>query len=180
MSDPFATLDGLLDHLWDRLDGAVRDAEDPMRIVCLATVGRDGPQARMVALRRADRWTGEVEFHSDLRTAKIAALRRDPRASMLAWDPGTRLQIRLSLSTSIRDADVERWAGVPCGARINYGTDPAPGTRIPAPEAVTRTPDIARFTAIVGDVCAIDVVSLGHEPHRRAMFDAQGPRWVAP
>ena len=180
MTDPFDDLATIEDHVWSRLARGARDAADPFRLVALATTGDAGPEVRMLALRRVDRGRGTVEMHSDLRTGKIEALRVDPRAALLAWDATARLQLRLRLAVRIVEADAARWADVPADARLNYGTNPAPGTRVSSPLDVTRTPSRARFAAIVGRVASIDVVSLAHEPHRRAMLDAAGARWVAP
>ena len=180
MSDPFADLGALEAHVWDRLAAGVTDADDPFRLVTLATQGVEGPEARMVGLRRADRALREVEVHSDLRTAKLAALIRDPRAALLFWDAGAQVQLRLSLDVAVVASDPARWARVPEAARLNYGTDPAPGTAIVAPEVLTRRPDIARFAALAGRVRRIDMLSLAHDPHRRAVFEGGAGRWVAP
>ena len=180
MSDPFDALEMLATHLWDRMLRGAAEAEDSFRLVALATAGQQGPEARMVGLRRADRAASEVEVHSDLRTAKVASLQVDPRAALLFWDPVERLQLRLAVEMRLLFGESGRWAQVPAEARTNYGTDPAPGTAVAAPEVVTRRPDPARFVALVGRVTAMDAVSLAHEPHRRACFDGSGGRWVAP
>lgn len=180
MSDPFADLRSLEAHVWERLKDGARDADDPFRLVTLATQGANGPEVRIVGLRRADRALAEVEVHSDLRTAKVAALRRDSRAALLLWDADARVQLRLGLDMRVVRADPERWARVPGSARLNYGTDPAPGTAIAAPEVLRRTPEMERFVALVGQVLRIDMLSLAHDPHRRAVFEGHAGRWVAP
>ncbi|SFI64236.1 pyridoxamine 5'-phosphate oxidase family protein [Jannaschia pohangensis] len=180
MNDPFLTLSDLEDHVWDRLAQGAANADDPFRFVTLATMGQDGPEARTVGLRRADRAASEVEVHSDLRTAKVRALAVDPRATILLWDAATQVQVRLRVTLRLVASDPIRWARVPPLARLNYGTDPAPGTPVDMPEVVTRTPDVARFCALVGRVHAMDALSLAHDPHRRARF-ADGQRhWIAP
>lgn len=180
MSDPFQRLDTLWSHIWDRLDRGVAQSDDPFRFVTLATIGAGGAEARTVGLRAADRAAGTVEVHSDLRTAKVRALRTDPRAQLLFWDATTQVQLRVSVTMTLLPADAARWARIPEGARTNYGTDPAPGTPVDRPEKVTRTPEVARFVALSGEVSGMDVVSLAHDPHRRAMFDGAQGRWVAP
>ncbi|MCK0169055.1 pyridoxamine 5'-phosphate oxidase family protein [Jannaschia sp. S6380] len=180
MSDPFDDLGALRRHVWDRLDRGARVADDPFRFTTIATGGPDGPEARIVGLRRADRDTGEVEVHSDLRTAKVRALRHDRRAALLFWDAAAQLQLRLSVEMRIVAADPGRWSEVPKASRGNYGTDPAPGTPISAPDALGRTPDIGHFAALIGRVRQIDAVSLTHDPHRRAVFGDGTATWVAP
>ena len=179
-SDPWSDLDRLRAHVWDRLRRGADDADDAFRIVTLATVGADGPQLRQVALRAADPGVAVVEIHTDVRTAKVVELRADPRAQILLWDDATREQLRLSARLDVVAADPARWARVPNAARLNYGTDPAPGTPIPDPDALTRRADVARFAALVGPVLRIDAVSLAHDPHRRAVLTPDAARWVAP
>lgn len=180
MNDPFFDLETLWTHIWDRLDRGAAKSDDPFRFVTLATMGADGPEARTVGLRAADRAAATVEVHSDLRTAKVRALRSDPRAQILLWDAQAQVQVRLSVMMTLIPADAERWSRIPDVARLNYGTDPAPGTTVPRPEIVTRTPDVHRFIALSGKVGRVDVVSLAHDPHRRAQFDGNAGRWVAP
>ncbi len=182
MSDPFMRLDQLACHVWERLARGARDADDPFRFVALATNGADGPEVRMVGLRAADRGQARIEVHSDLRTAKVRSLERDAHASLLAWDSVSQLQVRLRLHVTLVSADPVRWEKVPKVPRLNYGTDPAPGTVVARPETVGRTADVARFVALSGRVLGMDVVSLAHEPHRRAIFQGPGPEgnWVAP
>ncbi len=180
MSDPFGTLADLRSHIWDRLERGVALSDDPFRFVTLATTGADGPEARIVALRAADRDAGTVEVHSDVRTAKVRALERDPRAQILLWDPEAQLQLRIAVSMEPIVADARRWALIPAAARLNYGTDPAPGTRVSDPTDVTRMPDPTRFVALRGLVRMMDVVSLAHDPHRRALFDMAEGHWIAP
>ncbi|MEM7709794.1 MAG: pyridoxamine 5'-phosphate oxidase family protein [Pseudomonadota bacterium] len=180
MPDPWHDLAALQAHLWDRLARGAARSDDPFRLVALATTGPDGPEARMVALRAADRAAGTVEVQSDRRTAKARALTGDPRAALLLWDAATQEQLRLTLSVTLIPADPDRWAAIPPDVRLNYGTDPAPGTPVPDPDMVTRRPDPARHLALLGHVRSMDAVSLTHAPHRRARLDADGARWIAP
>ncbi|WP_299836680.1 pyridoxamine 5'-phosphate oxidase family protein [uncultured Jannaschia sp.] len=180
MSDPFRDLGALEAHVWDRLARGAAEAGDPFHVATLATSGAAGPEARMVGFRRADRAGGEVEVQSDLRTAKVRALERDSRAALLFWDPETQVQIRLSVAMRMIASDPARWRDMPEAARLNYGTDPAPGTPVGAPEDVTRTPDPARHVALVGRVRRIEALSLAHEPHRRAVYEGGVGLWVAP
>lgn len=167
-------------HLWARLARAVADAADPWRFAVLATLGAEGPQARTVGLRGADRAPGTVEVHADARTPKVAELAADPRAQLLLWDAAAQEQLRLSLAVEVVRAPADRWARVPPASRGNYGTTPAPGTPIPAAEAYARDPAPARLAALVGRVTRMDAVWLAGEPHRRAIRDGGGWRWVAP
>ncbi len=174
MSVPLTgSLEAALDGIWARLAAA--------REVALATCGADGPEARTVVLRRVDRTAGIVEMASDSRTAKVRALRAEPRAAVLLWDPGEALQIRLSLHVRLVVGDEARWAAMPDAARWNYGAVPPPGAPVPGPDAWERPSDRARFAALLGEVRGIDAVLLAEAGHRRAAWDADGAgRWVSP
>lgn len=182
MSDPWGDLSSLHAHLWERLHQGAASPNDPFRFTAFATTGEDGAEARMVGLRRAAPDRSLVEVHSDLRTAKIEALRRDPRAALLFWDAGAQVQLRLSLRCEVIVSDAGRWAAIPDQARGNYGTNPAPGTHMADPETLTRTAEVGRFAVISGQVLRMDAVSLSHDPHRRAVFSGPGlpGQWVAP
>ncbi|WP_099823253.1 pyridoxamine 5'-phosphate oxidase family protein [Oceaniglobus indicus] len=172
--------------LWDLLAAGVADGDHPCRTGVLATTGIDGaPQARWVVLRRADARLAEVEVHTDSASEKIAELTRDPRAALSFWSPGDAVQLRLTLTMQILrgDAVQDRWARIPPAGRMAYGGEPAPGTTIPAPE--DHTPGIrrARFCALVGTITRVDMVHLGQDRHRRALFaghDGFAGRWLAP
>lgn len=169
------TLDEALAGIWDRL-GAIRE-------VVLATCGADGPEARTVALRGADRAAGEVEMASDTETAKVRALRADPRAALMHWNPADALQLRLSLRVRIVVGDPERWAAIPDAGRWNYGAEPPPGTPVASPDAWERPRSRARFAALIGEVRRIDAVLLAEDGHRRAGWDAAdgfAGAWLSP
>ncbi len=179
MTDP-EDLPAFLDLAWQRL-GCRKGAAAPL--VTLATVAPDGwPEARTVVLRGADRAAGQLEIHTDLATPKVTALRADPRAELVFWDAATDLQIRAALQITIVPQAAGRWARVPEASRMAYGTSPAPGSPIASAFAYDKTPDPARFAALIGQVLAFDLVHLGPR-HRRARFVAaegwQG-MWLAP
>ena len=183
---PWATeLDTLLAKVWERLSRGVHDARAAARHPVLATLSPQGPEARTVGLRRADRTAGEVEVHTDLGSDKVEELRLDPRAALHVWDRRVQLQIRLRMAVEVLEgpAVADRWARVPPEGRLNYGGDPAPGTPIRhwrAHEAVV-VPE--RFGVLLGRVEEIDAVVLGERPHRRALFartDGWQGGWLAP
>ncbi|MBL4918744.1 pyridoxamine 5'-phosphate oxidase family protein [Szabonella alba] len=181
MTDP-EDLSGFLDLAWRRLDRRPGAGRDPL-LMTLATVAPDGwPEARMVVLRGADRAAGRLEIHTDTATAKVTALQADPRAELVFWDAGADLQIRAALRVSILPQAAGRWAQIPESSRMAYGTRPAPGSPIPSAFAYDKTPDPARFAALIGQVEAFDLVHLGPR-HRRARFlaaDGWRGQWLAP
>ena len=183
---PWATtLEGLHDQAWQRLIRGVADRRAPARHPTFATLSPDGwPEARTVVLRAADRATAMIEVHTDIHSAKVAALQATPRAALHVWEAGAHLQIRLTTTVTILSGvDVaEAWARVPDPSRQSYGTQPPPGQPIPTALAYAKPGDPQSFAVLRCAVQAMDLVHLGPQ-HRRARFaraDGWAGQWLAP
>jgi pyridoxamine 5'-phosphate oxidase len=185
MSDWWLDLPTTLDQVWLRLGRGVVDRKADARHLVFATTGAAGPEARVVVLRHADRAAASVSVYTDLRSAKVAELQQDPRASLLVWEQKARLQIRLRVHVDITsgEAVAKQWQRVPDGARKVYGSEPAPGLPIDDPTHVSTLAKPAAFAVLVCHIRDIETLHLGDDLHRRAMFradtDWQG-QWLAP
>lgn len=186
MNDLPLTLSTLHDHIWQTLSEGVAHRHAPARNVALATVAPtgDAPELRTVILRAADKPSATLDFHTDLRSAKVAALRLRPLAEALVWDPVARLQIRLSGPVSILTGPsvTDAWNRVPEPARISYGNLPGPGEPIPDALAYTSGTGDAVFAVLRMSVTQIDALHLG-DRHRRAHFrkvDNWQGEWLSP
>ncbi|NBB99150.1 MAG: pyridoxamine 5'-phosphate oxidase [Alphaproteobacteria bacterium] len=179
------SLETLRDAAWGRLVRGVRDKRAPARHVTLSTYGRNGwPQARIVVLRGADKAAATLEVHTDLRSAKIAELQADPRAMLHVWDDRARLQIRAEARAEILTGPQvsDRWARIPEGSRIAYGSRPAPGQPILTALDYAKQPSVQDFAVLILHVQAFDLVHLGSD-HRRARFERAGGwtgAWLSP
>lgn len=178
-------LETLLAQVWARLVRGVGDRHAPARHPAFATVAADGtPEVRTVVLRAADPVAGTLDVHTDLRSAKVAALRLNARAALHVWDGAAHLQTRLTASVEVLTgaAVAALWQRVPETSQAAYGTVPAPGTPIAAALDYAKSPDPAAFAVLRCRVLAIDALHLGPD-HRRARYDrADGWRghWTAP
>ncbi len=178
-------LAALYDRAWDVLRQGVEDRTAAARVLALATVAADGaPEVRSVILRAADRAAGSVDVHTDSRSTKVAALRAEPRAAAVIWDPATRLQLRLSGEVAILAgaAVAQDWDRVPRAARVSYGNDPAPGSPIAGPDAWVSGDGAGVFAVLRLSVAWIDVLHLG-DTHTRALFrraDGWQGQWLSP
>ncbi|MFN3824871.1 MAG: pyridoxamine 5'-phosphate oxidase family protein [Pseudorhodobacter sp.] len=182
MTDP-EHLGAFLDEAWMRLARGVTNRRSPSRHPTFVTVSPEGwPEARTVVLRGADRGAARLEVHTDLATAKVAALRANPRAALHIWEPRADLQIRAALRVEIVPQAEGRWDRIPEASRAAYGTIPAPGTEIASAFDYEKPVDSVRFAALICTVEMFDLVHLGPR-HRRARFAAadgwQG-QWLAP
>lgn len=119
---------------------------------------------------------------TDAGSAKVGELEADARASILLWDEGRRLQLRLTGRAEVRlGATADEWAALSEGQRRSYGKVPAPGTEIADGLAYEERPAPESFARVELAVTAMDVVHLG-EAHRRARFAAPGwdGVWLSP
>lgn len=180
MSDWFETTQGLWTKGWEMLG-----AGGPHRFVTLATLGRDGPETRLVVLRRAEAALARVEIYTDATSRKCAELTRDPRVSLHHWTAKLALQLRLRGTAEVTTGERLRaaWDALPEPQRGSYGVQPPPGTEIPASGAYTRAPRFDQFARVTLTVTDVDIVHLSDDHHRRARFQRstgwQG-RWLAP
>lgn len=186
MSEQGTRLDAVLDEVWHQLARGVSDASAPARTLVLATSGAEGGEARMVVLRGSDRAADLLLLHTDALSPKVAELRADPRATLLAWDPQGHLQIRMRVTATVTSADPALWDALPETARRAYGGTPPPGTPMDAPGDWRAAPERHRMAEIACRIREIDVLHLAAPAHRRALFSrADGRRhwtgqWIAP
>ncbi|WP_145963003.1 hypothetical protein [Mangrovicoccus ximenensis] len=72
---------------------------------------------------------------------------------------------------------------VPGLARAAYGGTPPPGTALADPGEWRAAPVISRHLALLCDLSELEVLHLGADLHRRAVFaarDGWAGRWLAP
>ena len=175
-------LAGTLDTVWAMLEAGTTDRAAPARHPTLATIGARGAEARILVLRRADREGGSLALYTDAATGKVADLAQEPRATLLVWDPGTRLQIRLRVHVTARPGTPAEWEALSEPARAVYGGDPPPGNPIQSPDRHATAPDASRFTVLEARVDEIETLRLS-DPHERARFsraDGFAGTWLAP
>jgi pyridoxamine 5'-phosphate oxidase len=154
----------------------VADRRHPARHPTFVTMADAGPQARTVVLRG---WQdGQAEFHTDKQSAKVVELEAEPRAALHVWVPKQKLQIRLNCLVELVHSDPQRWDRVPEAARGVYGGSHAPGAVLDRPEDFEEAPDQARFTAVLARVQTADLLHLGDDRHRRAVYHRSDSAWL--
>lgn len=85
-NERFEDLSTLLDHLWEYTIKGVRLNKNAMAAPAFATSGPRGPAVRTVVPRSVDRHKRTLDFHTDLRSPKVAHVRTNPRVAWMAWD----------------------------------------------------------------------------------------------
>jgi hypothetical protein len=172
--------------LWRELTRAPRDKHHDWRTPVLATVDGSSADARTVVLREVDAPTKTLRLFTDARSPKVAQLLAHPQGTLLAWSARLSWQLRLRVTLHVETdglALASRWARLKLSpAAQDYLSPLAPGSALDGQAAMPApvVHDRGHFALISAEVRAIDWLELHAEGHRRALFDADGARWLAP
>ncbi len=132
-SQPLADLER---DCWQQLKAALEHKHDPFKNLFLATGTADGADARTVVLRQVDAEHKSVWFHTDARAEKVLQLEAHPNATLLIWDEGRQVQLRLVVEARLHTDDYvadEHWKNLWVGSRKMYLSEHRPGSEQPAP-----------------------------------------------
>jgi 3-hydroxyisobutyrate dehydrogenase len=196
-------LNAARDEAFALITQGVKDRNCAFHTPVLATIGVDGgPAARIVVLRRFDGVARTLSIHTDQRSSKVAELAANPRAAVTFYDPGLKIQVRLTGSAQVHfgneDAVArETWARVAAFSRRCYlGMPPGSSSDAPtsgltpdldgrAPTLSESEPGFDHFAVIRVCFNSLDWVYLCAKGHRRAGFtwdedSAEKAGWLAP
>lgn len=169
--------------LWRELQQATRQRGHGWRTGVLATRDGDGADARTVVLREVDGAERAVLIYTDARSGKVAQATLHPQGMLVLWCPALGWQLRLRVLLEAQSSGLavsSRWARVKLTpAAQDYVSPLPPGSPLGAagqPERTSRE----HFAVLAARVQSVDWLELHAEGHRRARFDAQGQRWLAP
>jgi pyridoxine/pyridoxamine 5'-phosphate oxidase len=182
--------DDLAAHALRLLARGAADRRAAFHAPTLSTVGLDGrPRARTVVLRGLDVAERLIRLHSDLRSAKVAELRRDPRVALVFYDAAAKLQVRAEGMAAVHAGDDvarEAWSRSQPMARAIYAAADPPGTPIAAPAPADAPADgaEANFAVIRCVFDRLDLLSLQAAGHRRLVLRWDGgertAQWLTP
>jgi pyridoxamine 5'-phosphate oxidase len=160
---------------------AAGSSRHPLHLLSVATVDAGGAaEVRTVVLRGFDEVKREVRFHTDLRSGKAAAIRRDARVGLHWYDPEARLQIRIPATASLHHADdVARhgWEHSQPMSRACYLTAHRPGDELtsfpPAPAAPMDGDDtgLKNFCVVRCRFDSVELLALHATGHERVRID---------
>ena len=178
-------------HCWQALTQAARQPGHAWRWLALATVAPAGaagglprPDLRTVVLREADADARTLVFYTDSRSPKVAQLRAQAEAMLLAWDPTPGWQLRLRARLTVETDGLEvssRWARLKMHpAAQDYLSPLPPGQPLAGPTPPDRGTR-SHFAVVTAQVEGFDWLELHRDGHRRACFDAAGQgQWLSP
>ena len=183
---------GDLEIAWDiiknRLHTAVTQSEDPFRLAVLSTVTNDQPTSRYVVLRNV-KSNFDLFFYTDLRSSKVSDLKKNPKVSLLLFDPNDKIQITIKGNAHVHHRDDvarQNWQGIPAGLRKPYASIISPGTEFGRPQEAHVWPEEIgddHFTVVRVIPGSMEVLEINGLSHFRARFTKQREwrgTWLAP
>lgn len=176
---------------WDMMARGALSRRHAFHQATISTVAADGsPAARTVVLREADRTARTLRIHTDARARKVDELIHDPRATVLFYDYGAKVQVRASAVAALhRNDEVTRaiWAGMPEYSKACYRQREAPGSArhevAPLADPFTEAEGYGNFVVVRLAVTGFEWLYLAASGHRRAAITyhpAPGATWLAP
>ena len=182
MNQRFESLRLLERACWQQLERAATERDHAWRTMTLATTDGDAGLARTVVLREVDVAAHTLACYTDVRSAKVAQIASHPLGTLLVWSAELGWQLRLRCRLEVDHGGVaasSRWARLRLTpAAQDYLSPLAPGSEIGAHQAGPAPRE--HFAIVTACVEAMDWLELYAHGHRRALFDARGPRWVQP
>ena len=129
------------------LDKAVNDRSSPFRIPVFICGNQSNLDGRIVVLRKSDKENNLVQFHSDIRSDKIAKLEANKNAAMLFYDKEEKIQVRLKVECNINhqnDVTKQSWEKTQHISRKCYLVDNGPGKESNKPTSGLK-PELDNF-----------------------------------
>lgn len=173
----------LREQVWEELQQCVGDKAHPWRTPVLATCDGEGADARTVVLRDVNEAARKLVIYTDSRSPKVGQLEQHPMGTLVFWCPTLNWQLRLRCRLQVASEGLavsSRWAKLKLSASAqDYLSPLAPGTELDHPARPAHG-ERSHFALLYAEVSELDWLELHPDGHRRAVFGAQGARWLVP
>ena len=184
--------------IWSMLDNAIKNRSSAFRIPVFICGDQNDFDGRIVVLRKSDQSNDLIQYHSDIRSDKIAKLKTNKNAAMLFYDKEEKIQVRLKVECTINhDNEItkESWLKTSHMSGKCYLVDNGPGTESQTPTSGLKPESdnfeytmnqseegYKNFTVIQCKIKSIEWLYLAAKGHRRARFDLENNKdnWLVP
>jgi len=184
--------------IWSMLNKAVSDRGSQFRIPVFICGDQSDFDGRIVVIRKSDQSKNLVQYHSDIRSDKIAKLKKNKNAAMLFYDKEEKIQVRIKVECTVNhDNDItkESWLKTGHMSRKCYLVDNRPGAESDNPTSGLK-PELdnfeftieqsevgyKNFAVIQCKIKSIEWLYLAAKGHRRAKFNLETNKdtWLVP
>jgi len=194
----YENLTEIAKKIWSLFDDAVSYRSSSFRLPVFICGDQPDIDGRIVVLRKSDQSNNLIQFHSDIRSDKIAKLENNKNASMLFYDKEEKIQVRLKVECVINhnnDVTKESWMRTGHMSRKCYLLDAGPGTESSTPTSGLKAEldnfeftieqseqGYKNFTVIQCKIKIIEWLYLAAKGHRRARFEYDDKKeyWLVP
>ena len=194
----YENIEEIQKKLWSMLDDAVINRSSPFRIPVFICANQNDIDGRIVVLRKSDKENNVLQFHTDIRSQKVAILMKNKNASLVFYDKEEKIQLRVKVICEINNKNSiaeESWKKTQHISRRCYLTDSGPGSvsENPTSGMISRLEDFdytmeqsekgyENFTVIKCKIKSIEWLYLAAKGHRRAIFDFENSKnnWLVP
>ena len=97
----YENLKEIKNKYWSMLDDAVSNRNSPFRIPVFICAHQNEVDGRIVVLRKSDRESNLLQFHTDLRSPKVEILKKNKNASLVFYDKEEKIQLRVKAECEI-------------------------------------------------------------------------------
>ena len=179
LPEEYKTLEETLDASFKVLDNAVENRRSLFHTPVLSTFSDSKINSRVIVLRAFDPEKRILRIHSDSRSRKIKDVSENSDATLLGYDPGLKIQLKLhgSIDTHYQDniADLA-WRDSQEMSKVCYSISESPGKEIDDPgkydvdsENINIDEGYKNFAVINFHFNSLEFLYLRSSGHRRSI-----------
>ena len=198
--DYYNNLDKVYLKIWNLLDLGLKNRDAPFHIPVFICGNENNFDGRIVVLRGVNDKEKKLWFHSDIRSNKIKILKKNPNATLLFYDKGEKIQLRISGKANINyhnQTTKVSWQKTAHMSRQCYLGEKAPGVVSSVPSSgLSEAIDNLKYSVEESEIgyknfCVVEVfinsiewLYLAAKGHRRAYFSFKNnsleKKWLIP
>ena len=179
LPEEYKTLEETLDASFKVLDNAVENRRSLFHTPVLSTFSDSKINSRVIVLRAFDPEKRILRIHSDSRSRKIKDVSENSDATLLGYDPGLKIQLKLhgSIDTHYQDNTADlAWRDSQEMSKVCYSISESPGKEIDDPgkydvdsENINLNEGYKNFAVINFHFNSLEFLYLRSSGHRRSI-----------
>ena len=194
LPEEYKTLKETLDASFKVLENAIENRRNLFHTPVLSTLSDSKINSRVIVLRGFDPEKRALRIHTDSRSRKIKDISENSDATLLGYDPGLKIQLKLhgSIDTHYQDkiADLA-WRDSQEMSKVCYSVSESPGKKIDDPrnydvdsENININEGYKNFAVINFHFNSLEFLYLMSSGHRRSIhvWEAEEliSNWIVP
>jgi pyridoxamine 5'-phosphate oxidase len=186
-------------YIWKLLEEGLTLKDSPLKTPVFSNIENNKPSAKIVVLRAIDRKKRTLTFHTDYRSPKVKALKKNANAVLVFYHKDEKVQLKITVKTKIHFDDkiaAAAWKNTAHYSRKCYLIESPPSAVIKSPgttlpinfEENSYTLEQSElgyknFAVVECFINSIDWLYLASTGHKRAIFsyyESEEFNWLVP